>query len=156
MTLAEVDKSARTARDIAHLLHAFVECDNDVQSMIHEMLKITYALDTTDQEKEAAELTIFEALFPKYSEADGQLGFSLDDDVNDLINKQLDEQEKRFVERVQNLMTQKGISQTELSKATGVNQSAIAMMLKRNCRPQRRTVKKLAEALGVDARMLWP
>jgi lambda repressor-like predicted transcriptional regulator len=37
----------------------------------------------------------------------------------------------------------------------GVGQSALSMMLKRQCRPQERTVQRLAEGLGVAAEELW-
>lgn len=152
MALAEADNAARS---LSRVLHAFLECDDDVQTMIQKMLKIVHATNTDDQEKEAAALTVLDALFPDYGE-DGQLGFPLDIGANDIVEKELDAQEERFVARVKKLMKEKGISQIALSEITGVNQSAIAMMMKRNCRPQRRTVKKLAKALGVDERMLWP
>ena len=152
MALVEADNAARS---LARVLHAYLESDDEVQSMIRKMLKISHSLQADEQEKEAASLTILEALFPGYGE-DGHLGFSLDDGVRDFVEKELDGQEKRFAKRVKQLMQDQGMTQTELSDKTGVNQSAIAMMLKRECRPQRRTVSKLAEALGVDERLLWP
>ena len=152
MALVEADNAARC---LSEALHAYLECDDEVQAMIRKMLAIVHSLHVDDQEKEAASLTILEALFPKYGE-DGHLGFSLDDGASDFVEEELDVQEKRFAERIKRLMQDKCITQIELSEKIGVNQSAIAMMLKRKCRPQRRTVSKLAEALGVDERMLWP
>jgi transcriptional regulator with XRE-family HTH domain len=52
-------------------------------------------------------------------------------------------------------MERKNISQAELAKAIGVSQPAISLLLARKCRPQRRTVEKLAEALNVETRELW-
>ena len=40
--------------------------------------------------------------------------------------------------------------------AIGVGQPAISMVLTRNCRPQRRTVEKIAKALDVSAEEVWP
>jgi transcriptional regulator with XRE-family HTH domain len=47
------------------------------------------------------------------------------------------------------------MTQEQLAAAIGVGQPAISMMLNRNCRPQARTVKKLADALGVEIEELW-
>jgi len=43
-----------------------------------------------------------------------------------------------------------------LAEKIGVGQPAISMMLQRQCRPQKRTVMRIAEALGVSAEELWP
>lgn len=48
------------------------------------------------------------------------------------------------------------MTQDQLAEKIGVGQPAISMMLKRQCRPQKRTVQRLAEALGVAAEELWP
>ncbi len=47
------------------------------------------------------------------------------------------------------------VTEVQLARRIGVSQSAISMMLPRRCRPQRRTVEKLAETLGVKADDLW-
>ena len=61
-----------------------------------------------------------------------------------------------FIERVRNLMERKRISQTDLAGRIGCTQPAISQMLNRRCRPQKQTILKIADALGVDARDLWP
>ena len=48
------------------------------------------------------------------------------------------------------------MTQAQLAGVVGIGQPAISMMLKRQCRPQQRTVQRLAEALGVAAEKLWP
>jgi len=48
------------------------------------------------------------------------------------------------------------MTQSELGDRIGVGQSAISMMLSRNCRPQKGTVKKIADALEVQPSDLWP
>jgi transcriptional regulator with XRE-family HTH domain len=53
-------------------------------------------------------------------------------------------------------MDKAGLTQEQLAEKIGVGQPAISMMLKRQCRPQKRTVQRLAEALGVAAEELWP
>jgi transcriptional regulator with XRE-family HTH domain len=53
-------------------------------------------------------------------------------------------------------MTKSGITQEELAKTVGIGQPAISNMLKRQCRPQKRTVERLAEALKLSPQDLWP
>jgi transcriptional regulator with XRE-family HTH domain len=48
------------------------------------------------------------------------------------------------------------MTQAQLADKLGLGQPAISMMLQRNCRPQKRTVVRLADALGVAPEELWP
>ena len=66
------------------------------------------------------------------------------------------QEKSEFANSLDGHMKAKGISQVELAAAIGVGQPAISMMLSRDCRPQRRTVEKLARALGVPPNDLWP
>ena len=53
-------------------------------------------------------------------------------------------------------MAATGMTQVELAEKVGIGQPAISMMLNRTCRPQKKTVQKLAAALGVAPVDLWP
>ena len=68
----------------------------------------------------------------------------------------MDRQEASFAERLRSIMDGKGMTQTELAGKVGIGQPAISMMLNRACRPQKKTVEKLAAALGVAPADLWP
>jgi transcriptional regulator with XRE-family HTH domain len=68
----------------------------------------------------------------------------------------MDQEEASFADRLRSLMEKKGLTQEQLAAKVGVGQPAISMMLQRNCRPQRRTVLRLAEAFGVSPEELWP
>jgi len=48
------------------------------------------------------------------------------------------------------------MTQEELAEKTGVGQPAISNMLNRQCRPQHRTVRRFADALGISPEELWP
>jgi lambda repressor-like predicted transcriptional regulator len=136
------------------LLGAYIECDDAVRRIVDKMVAICLSDESSDDEKRLAGSTIYDALFPVYPK--GVLGDDLEEAVSDLeVEQSLDEQEHQFANRVKSFMESKGISQIELSERTGVNQSAISMMLSRNCRPQRRTVRKIAQALGVSEGDLW-
>ena len=69
---------------------------------------------------------------------------------------EMDKEEEMFAERLRAIMEEKGLTQTQLAESLKIGQSAISNMLHRQCRPQRRTVLRIAEALGVDPGDLWP
>ena len=53
-------------------------------------------------------------------------------------------------------MTERCVTQQELAERIGCSQPAVSQMLNRNCRPQKKTILKLAEALNVQPQELWP
>jgi transcriptional regulator with XRE-family HTH domain len=64
--------------------------------------------------------------------------------------------EAAFAATLARLMADRQLTQVQLAERISVGQSAISMLLKRRCRPQRRTLGKLAEALGAPVEELWP
>ncbi len=148
---------------VSRWLRAFVECSDTVQGVICEMFEIINDPETDDDDKKMASRTLVEALFPK--SFNGSLGADLVELENEhrtngeggsKIISEMDAEEQTFASKVTTLMEQRGMTQTQLAEAIGVGQSAISMMLSRQARPQRRTVTKIAEALGVEVEELWP
>jgi DNA-binding XRE family transcriptional regulator len=144
----------------ANVFQAYLECSDEVQAAIKEMVQVINADDATYDEREAAIATISEALFP--SKHNGDLGIDIEEheqiargEIKALLT-QMDAEEATFSLRLQQIMEHKDMTQGDLAKAIGVGQPAISMMLARGCRPQRRTVEKLAEALRVSVEDLWP
>jgi transcriptional regulator with XRE-family HTH domain len=70
--------------------------------------------------------------------------------------EEMDREEETFAARLRARMDERGFTQESLALKLGIGQPAISNMLNRQCRPQRRTVLRLAEALGVPAAELWP
>ena len=68
----------------------------------------------------------------------------------------LDTEERTFAERLRACLERGGVSQSELADRTGIHPSAVSMMLKRQSRPQHRTVARIAAALGLAPADLWP
>ena len=68
----------------------------------------------------------------------------------------LTEQKRKFAEAVAGIMAEQGLTQTQLAERLEVTQPTIAAMLKGQHKPQPRTLKKLADALGVSIDRLWP
>jgi transcriptional regulator with XRE-family HTH domain len=68
----------------------------------------------------------------------------------------MNEEEADFAKRLRGLMEVKGLTQAQLATVVGIGQPAVSMMLNRACRPQKKTVLRFAEALGVAPEELWP
>jgi lambda repressor-like predicted transcriptional regulator len=143
----------------ARVLRAFLECDDEVRKIVVDMLEIMSSPDADEDEREAATLTFQEALFPEGDFGDPGIDLASEPsaraDDRHLLEK-MDAEEHTFSERLASIMTAKGMDQTQLAARAGVGQPAISMMLSRACRPQRRTIDKLAKALGVKPSELWP
>ncbi len=68
----------------------------------------------------------------------------------------MDSQEALFSDRLRQIMKDKNITQQQLAERIECSQPAISQMLNRKCRPQRKTLDKIASALSVDVLELWP
>lgn len=161
ITYRQADMKAQVSQLFATCLCAFKECSDSIQAMILEMAAIANDPAATPEEREAAVATITEALFP--ADESGRLGVDLESQDmlpdamadRDAIDR-LDAEEQGFAERLAALLKKKQITQVQLAESIGVGQPAVSMMLARKCRPQRRTVEKIASALGVSTADLWP
>jgi hypothetical protein len=146
----------------ARFFHAFLECDPSIQQVVRDMAEIINDPDADSDDRELAISTLYEALFPIRSPGDGMLGVDLEDEERDAVGEEaeiraeFDRQEETFAARVEGLLRERNMTQCQLAEAIGVKQPAIAMMLARKARPQRRTVEKVATALGVSPERLWP
>jgi len=141
-------------------IRAYLECADELQTHVKAMVDV---IKTSDDEQEIrlARHTIGEILFPEMTSA----GVSIEhlDECAEAeqadgadARRELDDEEATFAERLQSHLERLHLTQAELARKIGVGQSAISMMLKRKCRPQRSTVEKLAEALNVRFEELWP
>jgi lambda repressor-like predicted transcriptional regulator len=147
------DEATRFAR----MLNAYNECSPAVQKIVREMAAIVADKNSTDDERMIANDTIVEAMLPL-----------LTSDVREFTENrlrsaeareaaaELDQEEAAFADRLKRIMSERNMTQEQLAKITGVSQPAISNMLNRCCRPQRKTVGRFAEALGVSPNELWP
>lgn len=148
----------------APLLMAFIECSNELQLHAKEMLTILQDPEADSEDRDLALMTLADILFPNTHEGDQMLGLDMkiaeelarDTTESKLVLEQMDEEESTFARKLESIMADRGLTQAELASRIGVGQSAIAMMLKRECRPQKRTIRRLAEGLQVSPCELWP
>ncbi len=143
---------------------ALAECDDELRNEAVELFKQLSSGELTSEEIFATTTLLAEILFPN-ADHNGIPGLDLveaekiapqvDPDAQGVLD-QMDEEESIFAARLKACMAEKSMTQAELAEKIGVGQPAISMMLQRSCRPQKRTVVRLAEALGVSPKEMWP
>lgn len=147
----------------AKFLHAYLECSNEIQDGIREMIAVMMDPSADRDDVAMAIHTLADALCPHLHE--GRLGVDLEQsetmgaqqsEAMRQALEELDTEEAVFADRLSAIMAERGINQTKLAEMTGVGQPAISNMLVRHCRPQRRTVLRFANALGISPSELWP
>ncbi len=142
-----------------------LECSDEVQDVVITLIDVVKHPDTAEADRRLALMTIADALDLNPDEVDGEYGQDavLSEGYAAERNKPLarevakmNTQEEAFAARLREIMTAKQVSQQELAERVGCSQPAVSQMLHRACRPQRKTILKLAEALNVSPRDLWP
>lgn len=148
----------------APVVRALMECDEELRTEALELFGQLAEGDLDDGQRHATLALLAEILFPN-SEHTGAPGLDLEEaetiaqEVNPeapAVISRMNNEEAAFASRLREAMEAGGFTQAALAEKVGVGQPAISMMLNRACRPQRRTVARLAEALGVSAEGLWP
>ncbi|MFZ4083883.1 MAG: helix-turn-helix domain-containing protein [Pirellula sp.] len=130
------------------LIKRFMECSDEVQSVVRSMFAVLEYEHSTHEDKQRAHSTIADALFLNPENRHGCYGM----DQTRLV----DAQEASFADRLSKLLIEKNITQEELADRIGCTQSAISKILTRKARPRRTTIFKLSEALKVEPTELWP
>lgn len=137
---------------------ALQECDDELRAVALELFA-QLASGELDQNEEASTLNLLAEILYLSAEQTGLPQSDLADagepEEAEVLSK-MDRQEATFAERLQAVMTERGVTQIELAEKVGVGQPAISMMLNRTYRPQKKTVQKIAAALGVKPTDLWP
>ncbi len=147
----------------AKFLRAYLECSDEIQAGIRGMLEILNDPNTDNDDRDMTLMTLADALFP--NPHDGKLGMDLEESERigagcseemRATLEEMDREEATFASLLRNAMEAQGITQEQLAAKIRVGQPAISNMLSRQCRPQRRTILRLAEALSVSPETLWP
>ncbi len=142
-----------------------LECSDEIQDVVVSLLQIVKNPNSLESERKRALLTISDALYLNPDETDGEYGMDLARSEayaaarSKPLAREVEKmncQEATFAQRLRELMDAKQVSQRELADRIGCSQPAISQMLNRECRPQKKTILKLAEALNVQPRDLWP
>jgi len=145
-------------------IRALLECNDELQQHAIKLLKTITNGEIDEEDRFAATAVLADVLFPNPAD-DGFIGIDLKEcesqganfspETRDVL-AEMDAEERTFAEQLTLLMEAKGLTQEALASKLNIGQPAISMMLTRDCRPQRKTVFRLAEALGVNPDDLWP
>lgn len=155
-------KGSDVAPSPAEVLTAYLGKSPIVQAVIRDLVNVLQDANLPPEERTWAETALLEALFRHRSAPPGNLGGTGEGKEKRQpsglrhAHERMETEERAFAVNLARLLQQKQISQAELARRVGVRPSAISMMLARRCRPQRRTVEKIAQALGVKLQELWP
>jgi lambda repressor-like predicted transcriptional regulator len=143
---------------------ALVECDKDLRAEAIEHFKQLAGGELDAEQRYATTALLAEILFPN-TDHTGAPGLDLveaeamapaaDPEAKEVLTR-MDQEEAAFAQRLRELMDSQGLTQSQLAEKVGIGQPAISMMLNRTCRPQRKTVRRFAKALGVAPEELWP
>ena len=159
----EIDPELMTSRMFAQVFQAYVECTEEIQSLIRDMVEIVNDSSATEDEKLMACSTIAESLFP--SRHHGQLGVDLEQAERlDAERSARDQRRSRFDGPPRRALRGSGPCADARARhdasptghACEIGQPAVSNLLSRRSRPQRRTVEKIARALGVATSEIWP
>jgi lambda repressor-like predicted transcriptional regulator len=144
------------------ILPAYLEKSPSVQAVIRDLLNIARNDRLPPEERKWAEAAVHDALFRYQACEPDKLGALASREERHQLSglaeehQRMEEEERAFAANLARLLGQRNLSQAELARRVGVGPSAISMMLSRRCRPQQRTVEKIARALEVDVGELWP
>lgn len=163
MTVIDKDIEKLELLQGAKFLHAYLECSDPIQKSIVELLGVVCDKDVDPDDRDMALFTLADCLFPNPHEGklsldleeSEKMGASYSDEMRAAI-EELDQEEATFAERLKQEMDRLGLTQETLAEKVGVGQSAISNMLQRQCRPQRNTILRFADALEVAPDLLWP
>lgn len=143
---------------------ALCECDEEMRAEALELFKDLAGGELDAEQITATTTLLAEILFPNADEK-GLPGLDLEEaeaiapsvnpEAREVLDR-MDAEEADFARNLQHCMEAKGFTQSQLANAVGIGQPAVSMMLQRACRPQRKTVLRFAEALGVAPDALWP
>ncbi len=142
-------------------LRAYIECSDEIQAGVRQMVNILSDPGTDEDDLEMTLLTLADALFPKPHE--GTLGMDLEESEHleaehfetRAAVEQLNQEEQAFAVRLRKVMETQGTTQQQLAEKLQIGQPAISNILNRQCRPQRKTVLRIANALGIAPESLW-
>jgi lambda repressor-like predicted transcriptional regulator len=162
MTTLERDIRQLTLLQATKFLRAYLECSDAIQAHIRELLPIVNDPNTDADDREMSLATLADLLFP---DSESPLGVDLEEsekldaacsNETHSIIENLDREEQLFADRLRVAIESKGLTQLELADKLGIGQPAISNMLTRRCRPQRKTIIRLADILSVSPEDLWP
>ena len=136
-------------------LRGLTECSDEIQGVVFQMVSIVENPRTTASERHRALATIAKVLSLNSATrgASARTGGVRGQRSSGALQpggrcRRWIAKRPAFADRLHELMELKRVTQQELSNRVGCSQPAISQMLNRKCRPQKKTILKLAEVLA--------
>lgn len=148
------DRSAERRK--IEFLSAYLECSPAMREIVDSQIRIYKDDSSTEDERSLAMDVILEAIFPGDA-ADVQTGHAqaLAGPEAASARSSIAQEQERFSAAVRQKMSDLGLTEEKLAQAIGVTPTALANILGRHCRPQRKTVIAISSALGVQPAEIW-
>jgi lambda repressor-like predicted transcriptional regulator len=147
----------------AEVLMAYLEKSPMIQAVIRDLVKSLQDGNLPSEQRQWTERALQATLFRYPPPQPGERGRAVSAEEREQLvpglreaRERIEEEERRFAANLARFLEEREISQAEWAQRVGLGPSAISMMLLRPYRPQRRTVEKIAQVLGVELRELWP
>ena len=141
------------------LLAAFLQLGKGDQDTVLQHVRIAVDPSVSEEQRRRADNAVLAVLRKADGGAMAVRVLSQEDRLSPeqrALRGRMDQEEAQFVERLSRLLAERQVTQAELAQRMGVGQPAVSMLLARKCRPQPRTLGRIADALGVRVEDLWP
>jgi hypothetical protein len=130
---------------------------DETRTVVEHMLVICRSVSATEDERQRARATIREALFPDGAAACDEFVDRLSGAPDAIAReREMDAEDQAFAERLREIMAAGNVTRDELARRSEFDAEAISILLDGRSRPQQRTVRRFAEALGVASEDLRP
>ncbi|HJT76692.1 MAG TPA: helix-turn-helix transcriptional regulator [Gemmataceae bacterium] len=154
------DERLQACQGFAATLPRYLGSGAPVQAVVRDLVELfngpTIGAEERQRIVRALTVTLYEYVGDRPSEQNGPSLARPAVAEAEVWRRRLEREEEVFVANLKRLMSERRLTQAELAERAGLSQPAISMMLARKYRPQRRTVRLLAQVLEVPERELWP
>jgi DNA-binding XRE family transcriptional regulator len=147
------------SRAFAETFPRFLQCSQTIQSVVRDLVQQVNDPGIPEEERPQLLLALAATLFARDRRrpVDESRKRNGDEAIEqERVREQLDREESLFAANLKRVMKERNLTQAELAERVGLSQPAISMLLAQKYRPQRRTVRLIAQGLGVEPGDLWP
>jgi lambda repressor-like predicted transcriptional regulator len=154
------DEHLQACQGFAALLPRYLDCSAPMQGVVRDLVQLFNGATVEAEERQrilrALAVTLYQDADDRPSEHKEPSPARPAVPEEGVWRRRLEQGEEVFVTNLKRLMSERQLTQADLAQRASLSQPAISMLLARKYRPQRRTVRLLAQVLGVSEGELWP
>jgi len=147
------------ARTFAETFPNYLQMSETIQAVVRDLVRLFNDPNIGEEERQRVLQALAATLTAAHHERTGNgVGREKSEETpeKERVREELDREETLFAANLKQRMQERNLIQAELAERVGLSQPAVSMLLARKYRPQRRTVRLIAQILGVEAGTLWP